>query len=111
MVNRQLVSTGYNGSMPGEDHCDDVGCMMEHDHCIRTTHAEANAVAQAARLGVPINGATAFITASPCWPCFKLLINAGIMTIIYGEEYREIPVAMRNAAAQLGVDLRSKGVN
>jgi len=86
---RTILSTGYNGSLRGAPHCIDVGCEMENAHCVRTVHAEANAVAQAARNGVKIDGGEAYITASPCLTCFKLLANSGITTIYYNEFYRD----------------------
>ena len=86
---KTILSTGYNGSVRGLDHCDDVGHMMVENHCVRTIHAEANAIIQAAKNGVAIEGADIYITASPCWNCFKMIANAGIGRIIYGEFYRE----------------------
>jgi len=86
---RTILSTGYNGSIRGMPHCDDVGHMMEDGHCVATIHAETNAILQAAKNGVMIDGAEIYITASPCWPCFKMLANAGIKKIYYGEFYRD----------------------
>ena len=86
---KTILSTGYNGSIRGMPHCDDVGHMMEDGHCVATIHAETNAILQAAKNGVMINNAEIFITASPCWPCFKMLANAGIKKIYYGEFYRD----------------------
>ncbi len=86
---RIILSTGYNGSIRGLPHCDEVGHLMENGHCVATIHAEANALVQAARNGVNINGASIYITASPCWNCFKLIANAGINAIYYGEFYRD----------------------
>ena len=86
---RNILSTGYNGSIRGLPHCDDIDHLMENGHCVRTVHAEANAIAQAAKNGVGLNGAEIYITASPCWTCFKLLANAGIMKIHFGEFYRD----------------------
>jgi dCMP deaminase len=86
---KTILSTGYNGSIRGLPHCDDVGHMMENDHCVATIHAEANAILQAARNGVRIDGATMYTTASPCWPCFKLIANTGIVRIVYHEFYRD----------------------
>ncbi len=63
--------------------------MMESDHCVRTVHAEANAIAQAARNGVAIADASIYITASPCWSCFKLIVNSGIVKVCYGDFYRD----------------------
>ena len=84
---RTILSTGYNGSIRGLPHCSDVGHWMEGGHCIATVHAEANAVIQAARNGVSIEGATLYVTASLCWSCFKMVANAGIKTIVYDEFY------------------------
>ncbi len=100
---RVILSTGYNGSIIGLPHCDDVGHMIENGHCVRTVHAEMNAVAQAAKNGVNINGSTIYITASPCWICFKLLVNAGIKKICFGEFYRDERIF--EAARQAGVEL------
>ncbi len=86
---KTLLSTGYNGAPKGMPHCDDVGHMMEHDHCIRVTHAEMNAIGQAAMNGTAIKGATLYTTASPCWPCFKLIANVGIIRIVFLEVYRD----------------------
>ena len=69
---RTILSTGYNGSVRGLAHCDEAGHMMEDGHCVRTVHAEANAICQAARNGVRIEGADIYTTASPCWSCFAV---------------------------------------
>ena len=82
---KTILSTGYNGSIRGLPHCDEVGHEMENDHCIRTIHAEANAIVQAARNGVQIDNTEIFITASPCYDCFKMIANAGIKIIYYSE--------------------------
>ena len=86
---RTLLSTGYNGSVRGLPHSDDVGCDLVNNHCERTVHAEANAIIQAARNGVLIAGAEMYTTASPCWNCFKLMANAGIVRVYFGEFYRD----------------------
>jgi dCMP deaminase len=83
-----ILATGYNGSVRGREHCDDVGHDMVEGHCVRTVHAEANAIAQAASNGVRIWGATAFITAYPCWQCAKLLANAGVVHVVCAKAYR-----------------------
>jgi dCMP deaminase len=87
--NRTILSTGYNGSIRGLPHCEDVGCVVEDGHCVSTVHAEANAILQAARNGVSIADAEIYTTASPCWPCFKLIANSGIHRVYYGEFYRD----------------------
>jgi dCMP deaminase len=86
---RTILSTGYNGSIRGLPHCDEAGHMMEGGHCVATVHAEANAIIQAAKNGVSIDGATIYTTASPCWPCFKLIANSGCVRIVFGEFYRD----------------------
>ncbi len=86
---KTILSTGYNGSIRGLPHCDDVGHMLENSHCIATVHAEANAIIQAAKNGTAIDGADIYITASPCWTCFKLIANSGIKRILYLEFYRD----------------------
>ena len=100
---RTILSTGYNGSIRGMPHCDEVGHVLENDHCVATVHAEANAIIQAAKNGVRIDGAEIYTTASPCWNCFKLIANAGIRTIYYGEFYRDTRSV--EVAAQLGIHL------
>lgn len=101
--NKYIIATGYNGSVSGLPHCDEVGHMMVNGHCERTSHAEANAIVQAAKHGVSTDQATAYITASPCWGCFKLLASAGIKRIVFGEFYRDDRIF--EAAKQLGIEL------
>jgi len=86
---KTILSTGYNGSIRGLPHCDEEGHDMENGHCVRTVHAEANAIIQAAKNGVAIDGACIYTTASPCWPCFKLIANSGCVRIVFGEFYRD----------------------
>lgn len=83
----QILAVGYNGSMRGWAHCDSAGCDMDDGHCVRTVHAEMNAIAQAARRGVSLDRALAYVTVTPCWNCFKVLNNAGITRILVGESY------------------------
>ncbi len=100
---RTILSTGYNGSIRGMPHCDEAGHMMENDHCVATIHAEANAILQAAKNGVMIDGAELYTTASPCWNCFKMMANSGIRRIYYGEFYRD-PRSLE-VARQLRIEL------
>lgn len=100
---RIVLSTGYNGSIRSLPHCDDVGHMMEGGHCVATVHAEANAIVQAAKNGVAVDGATIYTTASPCWPCFKLIANAGCVRIVFGEFYRDERIF--DFASRLGIEL------
>lgn len=104
---RTILSTGYNGSIRGLPHCDEVGHMMENGHCVATVHAEANAIIQAAKNGVRIDAATMYTSASPCWSCFKLIANAGCIRIVYGEFYRDQRIF--DVAAQLGIELVGPG--
>lgn len=76
---KRILSTGYNGSPPTMVHCLEEGCVMENEHCVRTVHAEANAVAQAARHGISILGSSAFVTHTPCHHCQLLLLAAGVV--------------------------------
>ncbi len=85
--NKRILSTGYNGSLPGVDHCDDVGHLLINGHCVATAHAEANAVSNAAREGIETMDATAYVTATPCWNCIKTLVTAGIKKIIFKDTY------------------------
>ena len=100
---KSILATGYNGSIRGLPHCDDDGHLMEDGHCIRTVHAEANAIVQAARHGMRIEGGSIYVTASPCWGCFRLIANAGIVKIVFGEFYRDERIF--KFAAQLGIEL------
>ena len=100
---KTVLSTGYNGSIRGMPHCDDVGHMMENDHCVATVHAEANAIIQAARNGTAIDKADIYVTASPCWNCFKLIANSGIRRIFYLEFYRDDKIL--TVAKEAGIEL------
>ena len=106
---RTILSTGYNGSIRGMPHCDDVDHDLENGHCVATVHAEANAIIQAAKNGVQVDGAEIYTTASPCWNCFKLIANSGIRQIYYGEFYRDekSPQVARELGIEL-VDLREQ---
>lgn len=100
---RTILSTGYNGSLRGAPHCDEAGHDIENDHCVRTVHAEANAVSQAAKHGVRIDGSDLYVTASPCLTCFKLVANSGIRTVYFKEFYRDERIT--DYARQSGVTL------
>lgn len=109
---KMIIATGYNGSVRGRPHCHDAGCMMEEDHCVRTIHAEANALIQAARSGARVEGATIYINVFPCWPCAKLLFNAGIVRIVYSELYRPtLDARVVDTAAALEVALLAMPVD
>ncbi|MCS7182867.1 MAG: dCMP deaminase family protein [Thermoanaerobaculum sp.] len=104
---RAVLATGYNGSIRGLAHCTEAGCLVVNGHCVRTVHAEANALIQAARHGVRIEGADCYVTASPCWECFKLLANAGVRRIVFAEFYRDERIW--EFARQAGIELVELG--
>ena len=104
---KTILSTGYNGSLRGSPHCDEAGHDMENGHCVRTVHAEANAVAQAAKNGVAIDGSEIYVTASPCLTCFKLIANCGIKTVYYKEFYRDARIT--DYAREAGIRLEYMG--
>jgi dCMP deaminase len=100
---KSILATGYNGSIRGLSHCDDDGHLMEDGHCVRTVHAEANAIVQAARNGNSIDGGSIYVTASPCWGCFRLIANAGLVKIVFGEFYRDQKIF--DVSQKLGIEL------
>ena len=89
---KRILTTGYNGAPRGVPHCTDAGCLMVDGHCLRATHAEANAIVQGALHGVSLAGGTAYCTHQPCAGCSKLLISAGIQRIVFADAYPD-PVA------------------
>jgi dCMP deaminase len=88
---QRVLATGYNGSVRRGPHCDDIGCLLvkqgERVSCIRTVHAELNAIIQCAVTGVSSVGATLYCTDFPCVSCAKALVQAGICQVIYLSEY------------------------
>lgn len=86
---KRILTTGYNGSPPGQPHCTDVGCLMVDNHCVRAIHAEQNAIIQAALHGIDLRGSTCYVTSSPCVHCSKMLIAAGINRIVFADSYTE----------------------
>lgn len=100
---RTILSTGYNGSIRGMPHCDEAGHMMDSGHCVATIHAEENAIIHAAKNGVGIDGGAVYVTASPCWSCFKSIANAGLKRVVYGEFYRDARIF--DVAQKLGIEL------
>ncbi|MBK9258075.1 MAG: dCMP deaminase family protein [Saprospiraceae bacterium] len=84
-----VLATGYNGSLPGLPHCEDEGCLIVDNHCVRTNHAEINALTQAVTHGVNIKGSTAYITNMSCTTCAKALIAAGINRVVVFSDYHD----------------------
>jgi len=85
---KRILTTGFNGSPAGLPHCDEEDHLMVEGHCVRTIHAEANAIIQAALHGISTKDATCYVTHFPCLNCAKMLINAGISRIVYASAYR-----------------------
>ncbi|MFT8870479.1 deaminase, partial [Liquorilactobacillus nagelii] len=80
---RRIIAGGYNGSVSGDDHCIDHGCYLVGGHCVRTIHAEMNAVLQCAKFGIATDKAEIYVTDFPCLQCTKMLLQAGICKIYY----------------------------
>ncbi|MBT2602501.1 ComE operon protein 2 [Bacillus sp. ISL-53] len=90
----RIIAGGYNGSIAGGTHCIDDGCYVIDNHCVRTIHAEMNALLQCAKFGVPTDGAEIYVTHFPCLQCCKSLIQAGIKAVFYAEDYKNHPYAL-----------------
>ena len=86
---RFVLATGYNGSLPHQPHCEDVGCLIVDNHCVRTNHAEINALVQAAVHGISTKGSTAYITNMSCTTCSKALIAAGIKRVVVFSDFHD----------------------
>lgn len=86
---RFVLATGYNGSIPGLSHCEDVGCLIVDNHCVRTNHAEINALVQAVTHGVTIKGSTAYVTNMSCTTCAKALIASGIVRVVVFSDFHD----------------------
>jgi dCMP deaminase len=94
VLDKRILTTGFNGSPSGQPHCDDVGHLMVEGHCVRTIHAETNAIIQAALHGVSTRGSTCYVTHFPCLNCTKVLINAGVIRLVFSQDYRQDPIAL-----------------
>ncbi|AQQ52949.1 ComE operon protein 2 [Planococcus lenghuensis] len=88
---RRIMAGGYNGSISGGDHCTDKGCYVIDNHCVRTIHAEMNALLQCAKYGVSVSGAEMYVSHFPCLQCTKSIIQAGISTLYYAKDYKNHP--------------------
>lgn len=95
VLEKRILTTGFNGSPSGQPHCDEEGHLMVEGHCVRTIHAETNAIIQAALHGVSTRGSTCYVTHFPCINCAKVLVNAGINRLVYSVAYRQDPIAMQ----------------
>ncbi|MEI6288258.1 MAG: cytidine/deoxycytidylate deaminase family protein [bacterium] len=110
---KQILTTGYVGSPVGTPHCDEIGHEFQsvtHEdghvtqHCIRTTHAEQNAICQAAKLGISLNGATLYCKMTPCYACAKMIINVGIKRVVCDKDYHSAELS-KKVFANAGVIL------
>ena len=110
---KQVLVTGYVGSPTGLPHCDEIGHLMKKvvqengeisEHCVRTVHAEQNAICQAAKRGVSIEGATIYTRMTPCRTCAMMLINCGIKRIVCERRY-QLAEESEQLLAQAGVEL------
>ncbi len=91
---QRMIAGGYNGSVSGDKHCIDDGCYMVDGHCLRTIHAEMNAVLQCAKFGIPTDGAELYVTDFPCLQCTKMLLQAGVKKIHYLRNYNNDSYAL-----------------
>lgn len=113
VLDRRIVATGYVGSPPGLPHCDDVGHLMKkvidedgtvRQHCMRTIHAEQNAIVQAAKHGIAIDGATLYAQMEPCRVCAMLIIGVGIKRVVCRRRYHAAQET-REMFGRAGVEL------
>jgi dCMP deaminase len=110
---KQVLATGYVGSPAGLPHCDDAGHLMKKviqengeisEHCVRTVHAEQNAICQAAKRGISIEGATIYQRMTPCRTCAMLLINCGIEKVVCERKY-QLAEESEQLLAEAGIEL------
>lgn len=101
---KRIIAGGYNGSVSGGTHCIDEGCYIIDGHCVRTVHAEANALLQCAKFGVPTENAEIYVTHFPCLQCSKQIIQSGIKAVYYASDYKNHSYAIelfKNAGVQM----------
>lgn len=102
---QRVISAGYNGSVSGDVHCSDIGCKVVDGHCVRTVHAEVNAILQCAKFGVPTEGADLYVTHFPCLQCSKVIIQAGIKHLYFLNDYKNDDYAIELLEhAQIGIN-------
>lgn len=115
VIDRRIVTTGYVGSPPGQPHCDEAGHLMREvmdsegnvsKHCIRTLHAEENAILQAARYGISLKGATLYCKMTPCFNCAKMIISVGIKRVVAKKRYHADTLSLelfKNTGVELDI--------
>lgn len=104
----RVIATGYNGAPSGQPHCSEAGCVMENNHCVRTIHAELNALLQCARYGIATQGVDLYCTDMPCRDCARSLVQSGIARIYYIRPY-DSPETL-DLAACTGITLTQVGL-
>lgn len=102
---KRIIAGGYNGSIAGGVHCADEGCYVIDNHCVRTVHAEVNALLQCAKFGAKTEGAEMYVTHFPCLHCCKAIIQSGITAVYYAQDYKNHPYAIE-LFQQAGVKVR-----
>ncbi len=111
---KRIIATGYVGSPPGQPHCDDVGHMMHEVidkdgnrsmHCIRTLHAEENAILQAAEYGIAVKGATIYCKMTPCFYCAKRIARVGIKRVVARKRYHSEALSVK-LLKEAGIELK-----
>src|SRR5699024_6005506 len=107
---KRIIAGGYNGRVCGSVNCNEEGCYVIDGHCVRTVHAEANALLQCAKFGVPTDNADIYVTHYPCLQCCKQLIQSGIKTVYYAEDYRNHPYAIE-LFQEAGVETKKVELN
>jgi len=109
---KRIIATGYAGSPVGLAHCDEVGHEFKDTihadgsiskHCVRTIHAEQNAIAQAAKFGTAVDGSTVYCTMTPCYVCAKILINAGVKRVVADRDYH-VSEESKRVLKEAGID-------
>lgn len=105
---RDIQATGYNGSAPGEKHCDEAGhdmqIVMGRESCVRTVHAEMNAIFQSAKHGKRLEGSTLYTNTFPCWFCAKAILSAKIARVVIDDDYHNDP-RVTPAFSRAGVEI------
>ncbi|MGB3261166.1 ComE operon protein 2 [Paenisporosarcina sp.] len=101
---KRIMAGGYNGSISGGDHCIDQGCYVVDHHCVRTIHAEMNALLQCSKYGISTNEADLYVTHFPCLPCTKSIIQSGIRRLYYAKDYKNNEYAIQ-LLAQANVEV------
>lgn len=101
----RIIASGYNGSVEDGAHCIDDGCYVVDNHCVRTVHAEANALLQCARFGISTENTEIYVTHYPCLHCCKQLIQAGIKTVYYAKDYKNHKLAIK-LFAESGIETK-----